>query len=413
MTIRLRVRMAVAAALLVAAAGCCVSVSAHICMWSPMQRGAFAINAPGSDPCYQKPGPCGGVPYNPNGVRTTLTAGSQYTVHFQQNLNHYYVQNPGYLEVSFAQGTNPTEQQFQALGQTISDWNAMDMITQTNFSITVTIPSAPCTQCVLRTRYLSNNPLENDRGEVFHQCADVAVVAATPEQLKEQEQEREQAEERASVLRSMVLPHAERVGKEGDAPAGCCVNTQQFVMNWSETGSYRAATRGTTYYDAINKQMRVDTNSGNGRTIYDGQFVRYTNFTAGIEFYLNVVTGACEPLGPDYWNNWCYGPNNNQSETYYETVTLGTSTVNVWQNGEFFFAGTADASCTPVLLTRPDTGMMTLYYDYATGIPDPSVFVPPPQCHLALAEHLASGKPLKRSKLDLRAVMGDPKIAQH
>ena len=39
----------------------------------------------------------------------------------------------------------------------------MNMITQTNFSITGVVPNVACSPtCVLRVRYVSNNPLEDD-----------------------------------------------------------------------------------------------------------------------------------------------------------------------------------------------------------------------------------------------------------
>ena len=37
-------------------------------------------------------------------------------------------------------------------------------LTQTNFSRTINVPSTPCDACVLRVRYVSNNPLEDPQG---------------------------------------------------------------------------------------------------------------------------------------------------------------------------------------------------------------------------------------------------------
>jgi len=54
----------------------------------------------------------------------------------------------------------------------------MNEITQTNFSFVVTIPSVQCDACVLRVRYVSNNPLENDRGEIFYQCSDITITSS-------------------------------------------------------------------------------------------------------------------------------------------------------------------------------------------------------------------------------------------
>jgi hypothetical protein len=56
---------------------------------------------------------------------TTLSAGSEFTVLFQQNLNHYYIDNPGKLVVDFASKADPAEEDFIQLGQPVSDFNAV------------------------------------------------------------------------------------------------------------------------------------------------------------------------------------------------------------------------------------------------------------------------------------------------
>ncbi len=118
---------------------------------------------------------------------------------------------------------------------------------------------------------------------------------------------------------------------------------------------------GVTYYDAINKLLRVDTVSGagTGHSIYDGSFTHFNNFTSGIEYYLNTVTGVCEPAGLDYWNDWCYGTVN-QTEIFVDQIVIGQTTVNIYENGEFYFGGSNDATCQPVVFSRPDKGMTTV-----------------------------------------------------
>ncbi|CAF5151824.1 unnamed protein product, partial [Rotaria sp. Silwood1] len=51
-----------------------------------------------------------------------------------------------------------------------------NQITQTNFSIEINLPNQPRDECVLHVRYLSNNPLEDDHGTVFHQCSDIILT---------------------------------------------------------------------------------------------------------------------------------------------------------------------------------------------------------------------------------------------
>lgn len=73
--------------------------------------------------CYLKEGPCGGIVSDE--PKTTLTAGSEFNVLFQQNLNHYYIENPGNLVVDFATKADPAEGDFVQLGEPVSDYNAV------------------------------------------------------------------------------------------------------------------------------------------------------------------------------------------------------------------------------------------------------------------------------------------------
>jgi len=52
----------------------------------------------------------------------------------------------------------------------------MNHNTQTNFSIWIRLPSEPCNFYVLRVRYLTNNPDEEDQGTTFHQCSDIQLL---------------------------------------------------------------------------------------------------------------------------------------------------------------------------------------------------------------------------------------------
>jgi hypothetical protein len=66
----------------------------------PRQRGAFAIDTPGSPACYRRKPVCGG-PLT-GAPKTTWKAGEQVTMRFQQNLNHFAATNPGTLVIDFS-----------------------------------------------------------------------------------------------------------------------------------------------------------------------------------------------------------------------------------------------------------------------------------------------------------------------
>eukprot|EP01034_Spumella_vulgaris_P025300 gene25300-31740_t len=105
-----------------AVALCNLVANAHVCMWAPTQRNGFNINTPGESLCYLKEGPCGGVA-SADPV-TTLVGGQDFTILFQQNLNHFYIENPGKLVADFANNANPVEADFIPLGLPVADYNA-------------------------------------------------------------------------------------------------------------------------------------------------------------------------------------------------------------------------------------------------------------------------------------------------
>eukprot|EP01112_Ceratiomyxa_fruticulosa_P010095 TRINITY_DN265_c0_g1_i7.p2 TRINITY_DN265_c0_g1~~TRINITY_DN265_c0_g1_i7.p2 ORF type:complete len:167 (+),score=44.94 TRINITY_DN265_c0_g1_i7:1054-1554(+) len=152
-----------------------LAVHAHICVWEPRQRGELSIDFPGDPSCYMVDGPpCGGsTPGNP---LTTLKGGSQYTIEFQQNLNHWYPNNPGVIVADIT--SSPSNNTWQSFGQALNDYPARDMVTQTNFTISGTVPNFNCVGCVLRVRYISNNPYEGSNSNVFYQCSDINIKAS-------------------------------------------------------------------------------------------------------------------------------------------------------------------------------------------------------------------------------------------
>nr|ACC43943.1 unknown [Philodina roseola] len=348
------------------------NVQSHLCVWAPVQRGGFDISTPGSHICYRKPGPCGNVNASSTSPRTTLTAGSRYRVEFQQNLNHYYTGQPGSLDVSFAVGLNPSESDFQVL-HSFSDYNAMNQITQTNFTVSVNLPNQPCDQCVLRVRYLSNNPEEEDHGTTFHQCSDVKLTASTDDTPH------------SSGPSEEISPIVPPI-RQND-PHDCCA-PESFTTNFFHIiPSTQSHAQGMIYYDKKAQQMRVtvSTNHGQGNTTYDGTFDMWMNFTSGYQYYYNRNSGACDLYGLDYWNDWCFGNTFNQSEDFVAAdvrCSGGRSPherCDQWRNGGFLFETYANNQCFPASISRQN-GERYEYFEGRTEPIPPSVFVPNPVC---------------------------------
>lgn len=252
----------------------------------------------------------------------------------------------------------------------------MNEITQTNFTMNVKIPNVDLAHGVLRVRYLSQNPTENDRGTTFYQCADVKVTKSAdvvPAETKKEE-----------------VKKAAPVGNGIE----CCA-PKQFTLQGYETASWRQNTQKTYYFDAINQLFRVDTNSGNGVTAKDGSFQMYSNFTSGIEYYYNVNTNKCDLYGLNYWSDWCYGSLNNQEST--SSIPVGHDIADYWRlagdaNSVFTWANLR-TDCTPLSMKRSDTGETTSFYNMQIGAPAASVFQIPQACVRKQAELMSQKLP--------------------
>ena len=333
------------------------SISGHLCLWQPMQRGNFSLDPPGSHDCYRKMSPCGGFNSSTSKHRTILEAGTNYTILFQQHINHYYPANPGQLDISFAVGLDPREENFRSL-ISFDDYNPMNHNTQTNFSIPIQLPNEPCDYCVLRVRYLTNNPDEEDRGTTFHQCSDI--------QLKKGSQHVTQS----NFNRIQPVKH------QNDSH-DCCAPRSFQTRFIHRIPAIDYVSSGIIYYDQPSKQMRISLFS------MDIQYDMWMNFTSGKQYYYNANETTCHLFGLNSWNDWCYGNTFNQSEDFANANISCSSdvsqTCNQWQNGDFLFQSTTNG-CYPAALNRASNDEQMLYFNAKNG-PFPSeIFQPDPIC---------------------------------
>ena len=111
----------------------------------------------------------------------------------------------------------------------------------------VQIPNIDSEHSVVRLRYVSQNPTENDRGMTFYQCADVKITKS--------------AEGIADAVKPVVPAAPTRGG-------GDCCAAKQFTMEGYETNSWRNPTAKKYYFDAAQNLFRVDTNSGTGTLLF-------------------------------------------------------------------------------------------------------------------------------------------------
>jgi len=323
-------------------------VNGHLCLITPPQRGNLSIAVPGDSACFRRIGPCG---INDAATPSIVwTAGTKAEVHFQQNLNHWWAQSPGYLDVSISlQASDLSEESFRNLA-IIDDFPARDMVKQTNFTLTVDVPLITTSHAVLRVRYVSNNPEEiypaNNTHATFYQCADIAIRAAPNE-------------------------------------VGCCAPTQwksNIVLEDSVTGSQRIS----VFYDATSKKIRWDYIDEGLTTITD--YVTEKEYVIFGDF--NSTSAKCEVYGPDVWVDWCYGKGTNANQF------IGTrgEDVLIFENPSdkfhYYATNLTDGTCPPLReeqhVGEKDNRRFT-YRDLHVGKLDPAVFQPPSSCAHLLA----------------------------
>ena len=321
-----------------------------------MQRGDFSLDPPGSHDCYRKLSPCGGFNSSTSKSRLSIKSGSLYRVEFQQHLNHYYPLNPGQLDISFAIGLDPPEEDFSIL-KSFNDYNPMNHNTQTNFSIEIQLPNIECEHCVLRVRYLTNNPDEEDHGKIFYQCSDI--------QLRNKSSNYIQIKDQKGVIKHENDPH------------DCCSPSsfQMSFIHWIPEIFYTSS--GMIYYDKLQSQMRISMSS------MGIEYNMWMDFTSGKQYLNNVNEKSCRLFGLDSWNDWCYGNTYNQSEDFLASDVSCLNGVfdycSRWKNGDFIFESTAN-ECFPSSLTRLSTEEKTIYFNHKSGPISPEVFRPDPIC---------------------------------
>jgi len=142
------------------------SVSSHMCLFNPHQRGTMdGTNKKGASDCaLVSPGPCGG-----RAVESPVLiakAGTNFTVVFQKNLDHWYSDEPGNFTVSLATSVGGD---FDELA-TVADSAAPSL---SFFLAEVALPLTAVKHGVLQVVYYPNNPAAPD---TFYQCADFSIM---------------------------------------------------------------------------------------------------------------------------------------------------------------------------------------------------------------------------------------------
>jgi len=140
-----------------------VAVSAHNCLLNPIQRGGLPKVLPAAAPqCALTSGaPCGGAVAGAPVV--SFKGGSNATIVFQKNQDHYKAGAQGVWTIGFSEHT---EANLHIIGQLVDDASP----TLTSYSVPVTIPKGVTNNAVIQVVYDAQGISTK-----FYQCADVSV----------------------------------------------------------------------------------------------------------------------------------------------------------------------------------------------------------------------------------------------
>jgi len=180
-----------------------------------------------------------------------------------------------------------TDNDFQVLAK-ISDFPAREMVYQQNFTLRIRYPNRTCDHCLLRFRYVSNNPDEASRENptgAFYQCVDIQLTAPIEPLVP------------AIIEEKIVAP----------AAYSCCTVPQFEARATAYMYHQETSIEYDIFWDATNKLARWDAHYYSVDLRYLYQFRYYTNYTSLREYVYNPDKNTCELTGPDAIYNWCYG----------------------------------------------------------------------------------------------------------
>jgi len=288
----------------------------------------------------------------PQTPQYSYEAGSDVSILFQQNLNHWNQDNPGYLDVSISYNPSSDNPHDFVVLEKIIDWPAHDQVTQTNFSRVITLPPTASDHAVLRYRYVSNNVGEiypkNNTQAVFWNCVDIKIT-----EQKKKNRELKKEEEK-------------KVKKEDK---GCCT-PNQWQIKGLEKYINGDITQHTIYWNQDTNLTRWD------RVSSAASLFIWNNYTSGAEYLFDPIHNTCLLYGSDPIYPWCFGEK--AYMTYNNTVSFPNQPkTDIWlmENG-FVFGSTVD-NCYPAFVKQDES---SIEFFGGSDITDPSVFNIPEVC---------------------------------
>jgi len=354
--------------ILLIAAFAVVLTSCHVCLLEPHQRGALSVAQPADDSCFRRSPDCGNIPPGP--PTATYPAGRPIHIQFQQNLNHWSQDSPGYIDISVSYDQEKTWQILKSL----DDYPGNDMVMQTNFSVPVVFPQEADGPAVLRVRYVSQNPYEiypaNNTDATFYNCADIQISGRDDHFVAlESSQDKNPMSppplhffDRNVSCRTPPVWMAEGVSKDGFD------RKTNHKIFWDET---QAMVRWDRYreYDPDG--------------VFNLSFI--TNYTltpdGTVEFGIDYGQQRCTVYGSDKYYPWQYGPQSKM--TWWKNASRSVFWMNQ-RNGFMWSAQLlSDNSCLPEWIKDSNLGEMIFTQAQVVSSIPGNVFNVPKFCNTA------------------------------
>ena len=332
---------------------------AHMCVMEPRQRGTMDISSWANPSCFRRV-PCDGDA--PAGPVTTVPAGPGFAVRLQQNANHFSLLAVGFIDVAISAQPSRDPDAWTTLA-TVQDYPAHDQVTQTNFTIVVSIPDDIGDTAVMRFRYVSLNQDEidpaNNTQAIFWQCADIKISSSSALETKKK------------TTTSKKRAH----GSHRLKTQGCCAPST-FQMTGIEHDDSGATKNHAVYWDASRSLTRWDK--------YGIQL--YNNYSNLHEYIYDPTTKKCELAGADGFYGWCFGTRVGFQSPYMYPKGAPVDGVQTWAAANGFEFGSTVESCYPAFRRL---GTQNITWSNQKPLESSSVFDLPAEC--AKLDHFTVG----------------------
>ena len=265
------------------------------------------------------------------------------------------------MDISIANVKSTAEPDFHTL-MVLDDFAGHEMVQSTLFKVEVIMPAVPCAHCILRTRYVSHNPLEvdpkNNTESVFYNCADIELIAPSS---------------------PAKAPAALRVKPPVQvASTYTCKTPDRFKASLVETNAW-GTVEHTVWWDAPSHLTRWDKNGSLDGSGSKTKLSLINNYTAPVEYVNFISRGQCHIYGNDHWYDFSFGG----TATGMLHIGRTTSGIDSWQDARGHYTwltrDLGNGVCSPIGWRRGESAVDVVEFVPLSHIA-PATFTPDASC---------------------------------